>query len=387
MATSGVGRFIRCTPILALSLSLLTAEALPAEAVEQAEGGAQIEGGSQDAVGLQTGPTAKDAPESTSPPADSAAARPDAHAVTEQEVPYQWLDRTREALYETMWRSAEHVDRWFGPAEDETVYKKAYGSIAPALLYTQYDGLRAQLRFNMNFPLPQVNDRIHAYVGRFDPNEFITERDEPSGAIPRTYGPPTEDETLLGIGYHQPDRGGSRFDAGAGVRLALPMDPYIKGSYVFERGRAYTGLFSIRETLFWQHSDGAGETTRFDLERIFDDHLLIRYTLSGTRSQKSEGLRGYSSLLFLHGLSNRRAVAFEVGLDGQTSAPVPLHDYGFKAAYRQSILRRWLIMEVRTSLDWPKDFVWQHRSASVGIGFGFEVLLGTEEFLARPVTF
>jgi hypothetical protein len=166
------------------------------------------------------------------------------------------------------------------------------------------------------------------------------------------------------------------------------MDPYVKGSYTFERGRSGSGLFSVRETLFWQHSEGAGETTRLDLERIFEQRaLLARYTISGTRSERSEGLRGYSSILLLHGLSNRRAVAFEVGVDGQTQAEVPLHDYGFKAAYRQGIMRRWLILEVRTSLDWPKDFRWQHRSASVGVGVGFEMLLGTEQFLARPVTF
>lgn len=306
---------------------------------------------------------------------------------SDQDVPYQWLDRTRNTLYDTMWHSAEHVDRWFGSDTDDAVYRQAYGSIAPALLYTQYDGLRTQVRFNLNFPLPQVNERVHAFVGRFDPSEFISERNEPSGAIPRTYGPPTEDQTLLGIGYHQPDKQGSHFDAGAGLRLSFPMDPYIKGSYVFERGQSERGLFSVRETLFWQNSEGAGETTRFNLERIFDQRLLVRYTLSGTRSQKSAGLKGYSSILLLHGMPNRRAVAFEVGVDGATQAQVPLHDYGAKAAYRQCLLRRWLIMEVRTSVDWPKDFRWQHRHASLGLGFGFEMLLGTDEFLARPTTF
>jgi len=325
-------------------------------------------------------------------PAGSPANQPQPSAAepgkqSDQDVPYHWLDRTRDTLYGTMWHSAEHVDRWFGSATDDAVYRQAYGSIAPALLYTQYDGLRAQVRFNMNFPLPQVNDRLHAFVGRFDPSEFITERNEPSGTFPRTYGPPTEDQTLLGIGYHQPDKQGSHFDAGAGMRLGFPMDPYVKGSYIFERGKSDTGLFSVRETLFWQNSDGAGETTRFDLERVFDRQLLVRYTLSGTRSQMSKGLRGYSSILLVHGMSDRRSVAFEVGFDGQTEAQVPLHDYGFKAAYRQAILRRWLIMEVRSSVDWPKDFRWQNRHASLGIGIGFEMLLGTEEFLARPVTF
>jgi hypothetical protein len=342
------------------------------------------------AFGQAAAPAAPEQPASPEqpPPQQQQPASPPTPEEPDQDVKHQWLDKTHQTLYDTMWRSAEHVDRWFGSVEDDTVYQQVYGSIAPALLYTQYDGLRAQMRFNMSFPLPQINERIHGFVGRFDPNEFITERDEPSGSIPRTYGPPTEDQTLLGIGYHQPDKQGSRFDAGAGIRLALPMDPYIKGSYVFERGKSETGLFSVRETLFWQHSEGAGETTRLDLERIFDpQQLLVRYTLSGTRSQKSEGLRGYSSVMLLHALSNRRAVAFEVGADGSTQAQVPLHDYGFKAAYRQGILRRWLILEVRTSLDWPKDFRWQHRSASLGVGVGFEMLLGTEQFLARPVTF
>jgi hypothetical protein len=328
-------------------------------------------------------------PSAANPPVETPPDEPAKESDQDQDVKHRWLDKTHQTVYDTLWRSAEHVDRWFGSVENETVYQQIYGSIAPALLYTQYDGLRTQVRFNVNVPLPQINDRIHAFVGRFDPNEFITERDEPSGSIPRTYGPPTQDQTLLGVGYHQqPNQQGGRFEAGSGIRVSLPMDPYVKGSYVFERGKSETGMFSVRETLFWQRSEGAGETTRLDTERISDpQQLLVRYTLSGTRSQRSEGILGYTAVLLLHSLSNRRAVAFEVGADGQTQAEVPLHDYGFKAAYRQGVLRKYLIMEVRTSLDWPKDFRWQHRHASLGLGVGFEMLIGTDQFLARPVTF
>jgi hypothetical protein len=361
------------------------AEASAAEA--SAEAPVTDEARSAAAAQVVSGPPSPDSTRSEGSSTSPQTPTNDGPPKPEPDVSYRWLDKTRQTLYDSMWRSAEHVDRWFGSVEDDTVYQQVYGSIAPALLYSQYNGVRAQVRFNMNFPLPEANDRLHAFVGRFDPNEFVTERDEPSGAIPRTYGPPTEDQTLLGIGYHQPDRTGSRFDAGTGVRLSVPLDPYIKGSYIFERGQSESGLFSVRETLFWQNSDGIGETTRLDLERIFDRHWLVRYTLSGTRSQMSQGVRGYSSILLLHGMPNRRAFAFEVGIDGQTDALVPLHDYGCKIAYRQGIVRRWLIMEVRTSVDWPKDYPWQNRSASLGVGLGFEMLLGTEAFLARPVTF
>ncbi len=89
----------------------------------------------------------------------------------------------------------------------------------------------------------------------------------------------------------------------------------------------------------------------------------------------------------MRGFPNRRAIAMEISIDGSTDAPVPLHDYGLKVAYRKAVIRRWLVMEVRSSVDWPKDFVWQHRSHSFGVGIGFEMLFGTQEFLARPVTF
>jgi hypothetical protein len=44
-------------------------------------------------------------------------------------------------------------------------------------------------------------------------------------------------------------------------------------------------------------------------------------------------------------------------------------------------------VEVRTSLSWPKDFVQQQRRAGAGVGLGIEMRFGTDEFLARLVTF
>ena len=301
---------------------------------------------------------------------------------------YRWLDRTHQQVYEAVWHSSMRVDRWFGSDREEAVYQRAaYGSLAPALLYDQYNHLRTMLRFSANFPLPQLDERLHAFVGRVNPEEYITERDEPSGAFQRQYGPASEDQTIFGLSFHEPRKQDGYFDLGAGVRIALPMDPYIKGSYVFEHGTSEHGLFSLRQTVFWDNRDKAGETSRIDIERIFDLRWLVRWTGSATIAQRTQGTRGYSDILAMRGFADRRAIALEIGFDGESHAQVPLHDYGLKVAYRRSVARRWLIMEIRTSVDWPKDFVYQNRNRSLGIGLGFEMLLGTEEFLARPITF
>jgi len=297
-----------------------------------------------------------------------------------------WIDRAHQGVFNAVWRSAMRMDQWFGSTADEAAYMETSGSIAPALLYDEFDGFQPRLRFQVDVPLPQINERFHAFIGRVNRDEYVTERQPGSGAFARQYGPVEDDETLLGIRYREPRQGG-RFEADAGLRIRSPLDPFVKGSYRFDHGTSETTLFSLRETVFWQNSEKFGLTSRFDVERVFENMWLLRGTLSGTISQRTEGVRGYASLNAIKGLPNRRALCAELFTEGEQDADVPLAEYGIKMAYRRSISRDWLVLETRLSLTFPKEFPWQPREASWGVGVGLEMFFGTNDFLARPVTF
>jgi hypothetical protein len=297
-----------------------------------------------------------------------------------------WIDRTQRWVFQSVWRSAMRIDRVFGAEIDDSAYQEASGSLAPAILWDEFDGFQPKLRFNVNLPLPHLDERFHAFVGRVNREEYVTERNIESGAFPRQYGPVEDDQTLLGLRFRSPKQG-AHFSADAGVRLNFPVDPFVKGSYRFFHGSSEKILFSFRETAFWQNSEGAGFTSRIDIEKIFDQSWLARLTASGTISQESEGVRGYTALSVVHGMPNRRALAAELFTSGEMDADVPLGNYGLKLAYRRSVSRDWLIMEIRTSLTFPKDNPLQVREATWGVGIGFEMFFGTDDFLARPVTF
>jgi hypothetical protein len=300
----------------------------------------------------------------------------------------QWLDRTQQGVYDMVWKSAMHVDRWFGSQYPPDEYQGAQGSLTPALLWDEFRGFQPKLRFRVDIPLPQLNDRFNAFVGRVDRDEYVAESIPDSGALPRQYGPMDQEQTLAGISYRTPPKQGSRWDAGAGLRLRFPLDPYVKGSYVYERGDSMSGLLSLRQTVFWQNSERSGFTSRADLEKLFlRDLWLLRWTTSASISERSQGVYGYSAISALRGLPNRRALAFEMGVSGESDDPVPIQEYGFKAAYRQAIVRDWLVMEVRSSVTWPREYTYQPRKPSWGVGVGFEMFFGTDEFLARPITF
>ncbi len=324
-------------------------------------------------------------------PAQSSAP-PDAEEATvpekEDEDPYKdpWIDRAHDGMFRAVWRSAMRMDQWFGSDASEAAYLQTSGSIAPALLWDEYDGFQPRLRFQVDVPLPQLNERFHAFIGRVNRDEYVTESEPGSGAFAQQYGPTEDDETLFGIRYRDPTDGG-HWDADAGLRVRSPLDPFVKGSYRFMKGSSDTTLWSFRETLFWQNSEKFGFTSRVDVEKIVRELWLLRWTGSATISERTEGVRGYSSFTALRGFPNRRAVAGELFIQGEMDDDVPLRNYGVKLAYRRSILRNWLVLESRISLTFPREYLWQEREATFGVGIGLEMFFGTDEFLARPVTF
>lgn len=301
----------------------------------------------------------------------------------------QWLDEVHQLVYDTVWESAMHVDRWFGSEEPDVAYEQVSGSLAPGILWDRYGGAHTLLRFVGNVPLPQLSESLHAFVGRLNPEEFISESQAESGAIPNPYAPFRQDETLLGIQYYQPLRPGFQWDTGAGLPITLSrFDPYFKGGYLYQLGEPSRAVLLFRQDAFYQSSQGGfGVTSRLDLERLVSPGLLLSWTASTTYAQRSAGFGSYSTLDASFSYAERRALVAELDIAGVSDAPVRVQDYGVKVAYRRSILRDWLILEVRASIDWPRYFTWQSREASPGIGVAFEMEFGSDAFQARPVTF
>lgn len=313
------------------------------------------------------------------------AAEPDPSG--EVKDPDEWIDHLHNGVHSIVWRSAMGIDRMFGAEFDEQTYReRARGSITPALLWDELGGFDPKFRFRVKMPLPHLDERYDAFIGTFSREEFVTEREQESGALPDRQRQAEEDQTLIGIRYREPEKGG-RFEADAGMRIRSPIDPFVKAGYRFERTIAGDVLLRLRETAFWQNSEQFGLTSRVDLEGSVAETWLVRWTASATISERSEGVRGYTSLTGFRGLPNQRAIGAQLFSAGEFDAAVPIGEYGAKFAYRQRVWRDWLVLEVRPSVTWQKTDPNQPRQASWGFGVGFEMFFGMDEFQARPATF
>jgi hypothetical protein len=287
-----------------------------------------------------------------------------------------WIDRAQAGLYRTICLSAARFDGFFGNARFDDEYQATHGRLAVGALWDERDHWDPRVRFRVHVRLPQLSERVNAFVGRLDPDEYVTELRDDFYTLPRQFAREDDDAVLFGLGYRQPGRIGGHFDAGIGAKLGSPVDPYVKGTYRLGVPFRDRNLIRLHETIFWQVGEGFGATTRFDLERLLSEDFLVRWTGSGRFTERTEGVRWFSSLTLYQNLGGGRAFAYEAGISGETDREVAVADYGLRAIYRHRIHLEWLFLELRSGITWPRETLTERREPNWSAGIALEMLFG-----------
>lgn len=287
-----------------------------------------------------------------------------------------WIDRMQASLYRRMCLTSAGFDGFFGNARFDDEYESTHGSLSVGTLWDERDDWDPSVRFRVQLRLPQLNERFSAFVGRVDPDEYVTEVRDDFDSLPRQFARAENDEVLLGLGYRRPGPGGGHFDASVGARLDWPPDVYAKVAYRLNQPFFERNVLRLHETIFWREEDGLGTTSRVDLERLLTDDILVRWTGSGTYAQETEGVRWFSNLTLYHSLGARRALAYQVGVSGETEREADIVDYGLRVIYRRSVYREWLFLELRSSVTWPRESLTEEREANLGAGIALEMQFG-----------
>jgi len=288
-----------------------------------------------------------------------------------------WIDRMQEAFYRTMCSSAVWFDGFFGNARFDDEYQATHGSVSLGALWDERDHWDPSVRFRVQMNLPQMSDRYSAFIGKVDPDEFVTEQRDDFDTLPRQFGRESDDDVLIGLGYRQPGSRGGRFDAGVGVSLGSSLLPYAKATYRIAVPLLARNLLRLRETVFWEDSERLGATTRFDFDRLVSDDFLARWTGSATFTQETEGVRWFSHVTLYQNLHDGRAISYQAAITAESDRDVSITDYGLRVIYRRTIFdREWLFLELRTGVAWPRESLLERRESVWGAGVAVEMMFG-----------
>jgi hypothetical protein len=284
------------------------------------------------------------------------------------------LHRVRRTLAVTACASSAWLDGLFGDQFHYQEYRDTRGSVSVGTLWSEYDGFDPRLRARIRLQLPQWDERVSAFAGRVGEDDYISDTEGEFDALPtRIFGGFEDESVLLGLGYSSPERTGNDFDAGVGVRVDLPLDPYARARYEIVRTFAEQYVFRIRETGFWQNSEGFGSTTRFNIDRAISDRFLLRWNNLGKYTEETEGVEWFSEVTLFQRLSDRTGIAWQNHISGATDAEVPLARYGARAIMRRQMTPEWLFLELRLGVSWPREKIWERRERSIEGGVAFEM--------------
>ncbi len=289
------------------------------------------------------------------------------------------IDRVDEKLYTTVCASARWFDSFFGDARSHDEASTTYGTVSVYLKWTEHDQFEPVFRGRVNIKLPNAEKKAKLFVGRLNPEEFLTDTEGGRGPA----GPINEDEEeswILGLGYTPLNRGAQRINLGVGVRVDWPPDPYTKIQYRWYHQLNDNLLFRFRQTGFWYLEDGFGTTTNLDLEHRPRPDVLIRTSTSATFGEATEGVKWWASVNLYKQLALGRAIGGRLWINGETEAPVALTEYGAWVFFRRRLHREWLYGDIATGLTWPKEDPLDRRPTSWGIALGVQIQFGDVMF-------
>ena len=287
------------------------------------------------------------------------------------------VDKMQRGVYISVCSTARWFDGLFGTRRYDQDSDATFGRLGILEHWDDRNGFDTGMRLRTRLALPAMKDRLHLFFGHVDDREIVEDTQPQAGTtLPSSFQQVEDESWLLGLGYSKQNRLTSGFDFGVGIRIATPVDPYTKGSYRHNFIFSDATALRARETLFWRDSRGIGETTELDLDHLLTPRLLLRSANTATLAEDVRRLEWTSALITFQSLSDRRGIAYTVFIAGVANTDVPVRDYGVQLRYRQSIFRKWLFVEGRTSLTWPKETVDEERKINPGVGLGFEMYFG-----------
>jgi hypothetical protein len=282
------------------------------------------------------------------------------------------LDQLRREMFETVCESASWFDGFFGSRRFDEEARRTHGRAALRLVWDEHDELEVDGTFRARFDLPNLDERLNAFLGHDDEREFIRGAEE-GFDLPEFFRREARQEWILGLGYSPVSNARRKTDFDAGVEVRTPVEPFVRGRY-----REYwlvgdRNLVRVGETVYWRNQRGFGTTTHFDVERPVGRQALVRWGNRGTFDEATEGLDWYSGVTLFQGLAPHHALAFTVGADGETDDEVPVGEVGGRVTYRRRMLRDWFFGELLGGVSWQRDSLAEDREMAWHVGFGFEI--------------
>ncbi len=282
----------------------------------------------------------------------------------------RWLDN-----------SSRSIDGFFGTDDSLTVENGSYLRLSQELEWNDTDDFNAETAVRLRLDLPTTEERLR-FIIESDPEETQGTLAEQGSSRLRANQTGT-DNFLVGLRrLGKRDKADAwNLQAGAGVKVRLPLDPYLRftGERLWQLGESPWQLDTYNRAS-WFNEEGYSVRSRWDFGRPLDEIRHLRFVTNIQWLETVDTLEYSESVELNQILGRRSAIRYAAVAVGRSTSDPRLHDYYLLSQYRRNLHREILFLDVIPELHFPRE---QDYDPEFGITLRLEMMFRGDLILRR----
>jgi|TARA_R110002049_G_scaffold12804_2_gene56940 hypothetical protein len=270
----------------------------------------------------------------------------------------------RESIGNWVDSTSRRIDGFFGTGDHMQAKNESYLRFGQEIDWMEGDGTRGDTSLRYRIDLPTSEERLRLVI-ESDPEELQgTLEEQGSGRLNNDQR--DRRSSTLGLDWleSRDKRENWSNRVGAGIRLHLPLDPYVRftSERLWQLGDGPWQLES-NNRVSWFNNDGYSARTRWDLGRALSERRHLRF-ITTVQWREEEDTLEYSEIAEInHRINRRSALRYSAIAIGESASDPRMTNYYLQTRYRRDIHKGILFADVIPELHFQRDVSYDPRWA------------------------
>jgi len=292
----------------------------------------------------------------------------DVYAEEEDSDLPEWAEERIEPFRESVgnWvdNTSRRIDGFFGTDDHMQVNNESYLRFGQEIDWMEGDGTSGDTTLRYRIDLPTSEDRLRLVI-ESDPEESQgTLEEQGSGRLANDQR--DRRSSTLGLDWleNRDKRENWSNRIGAGVRLRLPLDPYVRftSERLWQLGEGPWQLES-NNRVSWFNNEGYSARTRWDIGRPLSESRHLRF-ITTVQWREEEDKLEYSEIAEInHRINRRSALRYSAIAIGESASNPRMTNYYLQTRYRRDLHKGILFADVIPELHFQRDVSYDPRWA------------------------
>ncbi|RBI69330.1 hypothetical protein DQ400_01145 [Vreelandella sulfidaeris] len=274
------------------------------------------------------------------------------------------IEPFRESVGNWVDNTSRRIDGFFGTDDHMQAKNESYLRFGQEIDWMEGDGTHGDTTLRYRIDLPTSEERLRLVL-ESDPEESQgTLEEQGSGRLANDQR--DRRSSTLGLDWLETRDKRENWSnrVGAGIRLRLPLDPYVRftSERLWQLGEGPWQLES-NNRVSWFNNEGYSARTRWDVGRPLSERRHLRF-ITNVQWREEEDKLEYSEIAEInHRINQRSALRYSAIAIGESASNPRMTNYYLQTRYRRDIHKGILFADVIPELHFQRDVSYDPRWA------------------------